>query len=80
MVNMEQKHQKMKYKAIDNPPFTNFIKKRLHKLYRGRIVSFICPVCGQMATVVCSIYDESVYAHCSYCGSYVEFEKNKKRL
>lgn len=69
----------MKISRIENKDFTEFIKKRLHKLYRGRIVSFTCPVCGQIATVVCSIYDESVYAHCPYCGSYAKFEKERRK-
>lgn len=72
-------NQKMKYKAIENPPFTNFIKKRLHKLQRGSIILFHCPMCGETATVVCSTYDESVYAHCSGCGSFAKFEKERRK-
>lgn len=77
---MEQKNHKMKYKAIENPPFTNFIKKRLHKLQRGSIILFHCPMCGEVATVVCSTYDESVYAHCPGCGSFAKFEKERRKV
>lgn len=69
----------MKTEKIENEKFTEFIRNRLHKLCRGKIVSFYCPVCGNVATVVCSIHDESVYAHCPHCGSYTEFEKRGKQ-
>lgn len=78
-VNMEQKNHKMKYKTLENPAFTNFIKKRLHKLQRGSIILFQCPICGEAATVVCSVHDESVYAHCPCCGSYAKFEKERRK-
>lgn len=42
----------MKISRIENKDFTEFIKKRLHKLYRGRIVSFTCPV---WANCYCSL-------------------------
>ena len=76
---MDTVNQKMKYKAIENPPFTNFIKNRLHKLQRGGIILFQCPICGEIATVVCSIHDESVYAHCPSCGSFAKFEKERRK-